>query len=130
MRPRRLCTNTVILLLHTPRLYASRPWPKSLYLATSVMCDCLKGETSHYWGIIFRSGRVRTDEEENEREERRTPFLTHFSSVQFKTVYMRTERPIGAPPRLSEVSPTLPLKRFQCSSDCRWLSVLLSREIV
>ena len=38
-----------------------------------------------------------------------------FSSV--RAVSMRSEKPICAPPRLSEVSPTLPLKRFQCSSD-------------
>ena len=31
----------------------------------------------------------------------------HCSSVQFKTVSMRLEKPICAPPRLSEVSPTL-----------------------
>ena len=37
-----------------------------------------------------------------------------FSSVQFKMVCMRLEKPICAPPRLSEVSPTLSLKRFQC----------------
>ena len=35
-----------------------------------------------------------------------------------------------APPRLSEVSPALPLKRFQCSSDWRWPSLVLSRKIV
>ena len=40
-----------------------------------------------------------------------------FSSVQFKMVSMRSEKPMCAPPRLSEVSPTLPLKQFQCSSD-------------
>ena len=32
--------------------------------------------------------------------------------VQFKMVSMRSERPICAPPRLSEVPPTMPLKRF------------------
>ena len=32
-----------------------------------------------------------------------------FSSVQFKMVYMRSEKSICAPPRLSEVSPALPL---------------------
>ena len=32
-------------------------------------------------------------------------------------VSKRSEKPICAPPRLSEVSPTLPLKRLQCSSD-------------
>ena len=37
--------------------------------------------------------------------------------VQFKMVSMRSKKPIGAPPRLPEVSLTLPLKRFQCSSD-------------
>ena len=34
-----------------------------------------------------------------------------FRSVQFKMVFMRSEKPICAPPRLSEVSPALPLKR-------------------
>ena len=38
------------------------------------------------------------------------------STVQFKVVPMRSEKSICVPPRLSEVSPTLPLKRFQCSS--------------
>ena len=40
-----------------------------------------------------------------------------FNSVQFKMVSMRSEKPVCAPPSLSEVSPTLPLKRFQFSSD-------------
>ena len=35
-----------------------------------------------------------------------------FISFQFKMVSMRPEKPICAPPRLSEVSPTLPLKRL------------------
>ena len=35
------------------------------------------------------------------------------SSVQFKIVYMRSVKSIYAPPHLSEVSLTLPLKRFQ-----------------
>ena len=52
------------------------------------------------------------------------------SSVQFKMVSMRSEKPICAPPRLSEVSPSSPLKRFQCSSDWRWPSLVLSRKIV
>ena len=39
------------------------------------------------------------------------------TSVQFKMVFMRSEKPICVPPRISEVSPTLPLKRFQCSDD-------------
>ena len=56
--------------------------------------------------------------------------LLQFSSVQFKMVSMRTEKPICAPPRLSEGSPTLPFKRFQCSSDWRWPSLVLSTKIV
>ena len=40
-----------------------------------------------------------------------------FSSVQFKMISMRSEKPICAPPSLSGVSATLPLKRFQCSSN-------------
>ena len=37
------------------------------------------------------------------------------NSLQFKMVCMRLEKPICAPPRLSEVSSMSPLKRFQCS---------------
>ena len=39
------------------------------------------------------------------------------ASVQFKMVSMRSEKPVCAPPLLSEVSPTLPLKQFRCLSD-------------
>ena len=46
--------------------------------------------------------------------------LIFSSSVQFKTEPMRSENPIYAPPRLSEVFPALPLKRVQHSSDGRW----------
>ena len=38
--------------------------------------------------------------------------LRFHSSVQFKVVSMRSEKPIRAPPGLSEVSPALALKRF------------------
>ena len=49
-----------------------------------------------------------------------------FSSVQFKWVFMRSKKPLlCAPPRLSDVSPTLPLKQFRCSSQ--WLTMALSR---
>ena len=41
--------------------------------------------------------------------------LIQFSSIQFKMVSMRPEKPTCAPFRLSEVSPTLSLKWFQCS---------------
>ena len=50
-----------------------------------------------------------------------------FCSVQFKMVSMRSEKPICAPPLLSDVSPTAPLKRFfQCSSV---LTMALSRPV-
>ena len=47
-------------------------------------------------------------------------------------VSMRSEKPIQlcAPPRLSEIPPTLPLKLFQYSPDLRWSSLVLSRKIV
>ena len=51
------------------------------------------------------------------------------SSVQFKVVSMRSEKPICAPPRLSEVSPMLLLKQFRWSSDWRWLSLVLTRPL-
>ena len=41
-----------------------------------------------------------------------------------------SEKPICTPPRLSEVCPTLPLKRFQCSSDWRRPSLVFSRKII
>ena len=56
--------------------------------------------------------------------------LVQFSSIQFKMVSVLSEKPICAPPRLSEFSPASPLNRFQCSSDWRWPSHLLSMEIV
>ena len=40
-----------------------------------------------------------------------------FSSVQFKMVSMRSEKPICAPHCLSEVSPTLPLKNVRLIDD-------------
>ena len=49
-----------------------------------------------------------------------------FRSVQFKMVSMHSKKSICAPPCLSEVSPTLPLKWFQCSSDWPWPVLVLS----
>ena len=43
--------------------------------------------------------------------------VLQFGSFQFKMVSIRSEKAICAPPRLSEVPPRLPLKRFQCSSN-------------
>ena len=40
----------------------------------------------------------------------------YFSSVQFKMISMRSGRPIWTPPRLSGVSPMLPLKQFHYMS--------------
>ena len=45
-------------------------------------------------------------------------------------VSMCSEKPICAPPHPSEISQRLPLKQFQCSSDWRWPSLILSRMIV
>ena len=41
-----------------------------------------------------------------------TALSFNVSSDQFKMVSTRSEKPICAPPRLSDVSPTLPLKRL------------------
>ena len=63
-------------------------------------------------------------------------FLSEWSDLLFSSVQdgsyhsMRSENPICVPPCLSEVSPTSPLKRFQCSSDWRWPSLVLWRKIV
>ena len=54
----------------------------------------------------------------------RDPHLVRFSSVQFRMVSVRSEKPICTPPRLSEVPPTLPLKRLQCFVS---LTMALSR---
>ena len=46
------------------------------------------------------------------------PFVSALtSSVHFKMVSIRSEMPIGAPSRLTEMFLVLSLKRFQCSSD-------------
>ena len=45
-------------------------------------------------------------------------------------VSIRSGRPMFAPPRLSGVSPMLPLKQLQCWSDCRWPFIVISRKIV
>ena len=42
---------------------------------------------------------------------------------------MRSEKPIRAPPRLSEVSQTLNLKKSQYSSDWRWPFLVLSKVV-
>ena len=52
------------------------------------------------------------------------------SSVQFKMVSVCLEKPICAPPHFLEISPTLSLKQFQCSSDWLWPSLILSRKFV
>jgi len=44
-------------------------------------------------------------------------YVIQFSADQLKIVSMRSEKPTCASPRLSEVSPILLLKRFQCSPD-------------
>ena len=57
------------------------------------------------------------------------PERGQFSAVQVKMIYMRSERPICALPRLFDVFPTLPSKQLQCSSDWRWTSLVLSRKV-
>ena len=53
------------------------------------------------------------------RKPHMTVLTDQFSSVQFKMVSMCSEKPICAPPRLSEGSRTLPFET-ECSSDWRW----------
>ena len=50
-------------------------------------------------------------------------WLHYIHTVLFKMVVILSEKPICTPPCLSEVSPLLPLKQFQCSSDWRWPSL-------
>ena len=50
--------------------------------------------------------------------------------VQFKMVSKRSEEPICAPPRLSELSPTVSLKQFRCLFDWRLPTLVLSRKTV
>ena len=65
-------------------------------------------------------------------------FISHSSAsvkhivhaVQFKIVSMHSEKPTHVPPHLSEVSPTVPLKRFQYLSDWRWPFLILLRKII
>ena len=72
------------------------------------------------------------------RSRNRTNFTSHyydsFSSLQLRVVIMyvaeKAHNIIMLSVRLSEGFPTLPLKQFQCSSVCRWPSLVLSRKIV
>ena len=54
--------------------------------------------------------------------------FVQFSSVQDSNYALRKAH-ICAPPHPLEVSLTLPLKQFQCSSDRRWPSLILSEII-
>ncbi len=57
----------------------------------------------------------------------------HFNLVQFSSrEFLCTQKSpyICALPRLSDVSPTLPSKQFQCLSDWQWPPLILSRKIV
>ena len=53
-----------------------------------------------------------------------------FSSVQDGIYALGKALEICTPPRVSEVSPTSPLKRFQCPSDWRRPPLVISRKIV
>ena len=53
-----------------------------------------------------------------------------FSSAQFKILSTRSGKCICAQLRFSEVFPVLVLKEFHCSSDWRWLFLVLSRKVV
>ena len=79
------------------------------------------------------SNNIDRKEESNEIGKRIKWQLSNYSfhsSVQFKMVSMCSEKPIRTLSHLSEGSPMWPLKRFQCSSDSWWPSLILSRKIV
>ena len=68
--------------------------------------------------------------DKTQRRHKRTQDTVRFSSVQFKVVSMRQGKPICAPPRLSGISPALPLEQFPCWSDARRsLLLLINRHV-
>ena len=75
------------------------------------------GETVHTVSVCVRAARLLCASDLKTKTKTKNNILYESNSIQFKMVSMRSEKPICAPPRLSEVSPTLPLKRFQCSSE-------------
>ena len=54
-------------------------------------------------------------------------FFSHFIFCSFQ-VFMCLEKPVCTPPCLSKVSPTLPLKQFQCLCNWWWPSLVHSRK--
>ena len=54
------------------------------------------------------------------KEWKAVEIIIQFSSVQFKMVSMRLEKPICAPPHISDVSLKLPLKRFHWKVSQKW----------
>ena len=84
-------------------------------VANFIMAAACDSESQHMTVFCTSTARIVT------RETQFKDLISnqHFSSTQFKMISMRSEKPIilCAPPVFSEVSPTLPLKRFQCSSE-------------
>ena len=63
--------------------------------------------------------------------EKRNWFTTKLLQSEWLPIRTSTEEePVCTPPHLSEVSPALPLKRFQCLSDWQWPSLIYSRKII
>ena len=88
----------------TTILYPSLLWTRIIY----------SGRTRHFPSRCIINKVAKQPKETYQRQ---------FTSVQFKWY-------LCALPRLSEVSLTLPLKHFQCSSDWRWVSLVLWRKSI
>ena len=65
-------------------------------------------------GHFYRKKQTKISKKKNSTSVNRRVLI---SSVQFKMKFMRSGRPICAPPRLSGVPPMLSLKQFQCWCD-------------
>ena len=87
----------------------------SLGMMTSVLIcpdgKTVEAEAAH--GTVTRHYRVH----QQGKETSTNPIGKLWPSGCFRMVFILLEKPICTPPHLSEVSPTLPLKQFQCWSD-------------
>ena len=85
----------------------------------------MRGEWSLWAKRFLRGKNLNNAFHINAFKSKPIPKQSQFNSVQFQEVSMPSEMPICAPTHLSEISPALPSKQFQCSSEWKWPSLVL-----
>ena len=93
-------------------------WIKQLKFSSVQYDNNTRELTKRFWKLkAFYDAQIPIIIQMNRTQVYKTWKLTN---IFVQMVSMSSEMPICAPPHLSEVSPTLPLKWFPCLSDWRW----------